>query len=83
MIRAVMTGEQCGFRAEVSIKGGPVALERKDRSRPVNGAEPRFEDYRMWKPATRPPPAVSVLNAFRLGDRWNAKWMGWWENSDG
>ncbi len=82
MIRANMTGGQYGFRAEVSIKGGPLHWNEKIAACLVNGAEPRFEDHRGWKAGyeAQAKPAVSVWNAFDWVDRWNARWLGHWEN---
>jgi hypothetical protein len=84
MIRANMAGEQYGFRAEVNLKGGPMHWNEKNAAILVNGTEPRFHDFRMWKPGyeAQANPAVSIWNAWDWVDRWNAKWLGHWENSE-
>ena len=50
----------------------------------VNGAEPRFQDHRHWKVGYEPQaaPAISIWNAWDWVDRWNAQWLGWWENKE-
>ncbi len=84
MIRASMTGEQYGFRTEVNLKGGPLFWNDKNAAILVNGAEPRFHDYRHWRIGyeAHSNPAISIWNAFEWVDRWNAKWMGHWENKE-
>jgi len=84
MIRANMTGDQYGFRTEVNLKGGPLFWNDKNAAILVNGSEPRFHDYRHWKVGyeAHANPAISVWNAFDWVDRWNAKWLGHWENGE-
>jgi hypothetical protein len=84
MIRANMTGEPYGFRAESNIKDAPLFWNQRIAAILVNGAEPRFEDYRGWKAGyeAHAKPAISIWNAFDWVDRWNSRFLGWWENGE-
>lgn len=84
MVRATMTGEAYGFRTQANLKAGPLFPNERIAALLVNGAEPRFHDYRHWKTGyeAHASPAVSVWDAWEWVDRWNAQFVGWWENQD-
>lgn len=84
MVRAIMPGEQYGFRAQNNLKGRPLFFNERIAALLVNGGEPRFTDYRAWKSGyeAQANPAVSIRDAWDWVDRWNAQFLGWWENGE-
>jgi len=84
LVRSAMTGRQYGFRAEANIKSGPLFWNERVGALLANGAEPRFHDYRHWKPgyAAHASPAVNVWESWEWVDRWTAEFRGWWQNAD-
>ncbi|MBI2201025.1 MAG: hypothetical protein HYU43_03700, partial [Armatimonadetes bacterium] len=84
VVRATMTGEAYGFRTQANLKDGPLYFNERIAALLVNGAEPRFHDYRFWKTGyeAHATPAVSIWEAWDWVDRWNAEFIGWWENTN-
>jgi len=84
MIRANMTGIQYGMIAQSNIKGVPLMFNQRNAALLVNGSTPRFTDYRFWRSdySAQGNPAVSIWDAWDWVDRWNAEWLGWWENGE-
>lgn len=84
MIRANMTTQQYGFLAPANLKGGPLFHNQRIAALIINGAEPRFTDYRAWRSdySAQGNTAISLWNAWEWVDRWNAQWLPWWLNKD-
>jgi hypothetical protein len=84
MIRANMTGIQYGMIAQSNIKGVPLMYNQRNAALLVNGSTPRFADYRFWRSdySAHSNPAISIWDAWEWVDRWNAEWLGWWENGE-
>jgi len=82
MVRAIMTGDPYGFVTASNLKMGPLFYNERIGALLVNGAEPRFLDYRHWSNhyGRHGAPAISIWEAWDWIDRYNAHWLGWWEN---
>jgi len=84
MIRAIMTGEPYGLRAEGNIKDGPLFLERAHRRAAGQRRRAAFESANTWRFGyeAQSKPAVMIWDAWDWVDRWNAQFIGWWEAAD-
>jgi len=84
MVRSIMTGDAYGFVTGANLKDGPLYPNERIAALLVNGAEPRFLDSRAWGVgyAQHKTPAVCIWDAWDWIDRYNADWLGWWENRD-
>ncbi|MDP6507032.1 MAG: hypothetical protein QF886_25625, partial [Planctomycetota bacterium] len=83
MVRTIMTGDPYGFVTAANLKLGPLFWNERIAAMLVNGAEPRFHDYRHWRVgyAAHANPAACIWDAWDwIGRYTGAEWKGWWEN---
>lgn len=85
-VRSFMRSEPFGFRHSNSIKseGFPLFANERIGALMASGADPRFSPSSIWRTGyeAQSMPAPDIYNAWEWIDRWNAEFLGWWENGD-
>jgi len=84
MVRTIMSHDAYGLRCEANLREGPLFFNEKLAALLVNGADGCLLDYRSWDPGyeAQAMPAVNIWEAWEWVDRFNAQWLGWWENAN-
>jgi hypothetical protein len=82
MVRAMKNGEPYGLRTQSNLKGGPLWVNERIAALLVGNGDPRFGDYRGWRPdyTAQGSPGSNINEAWEWVDRWNAQFLGHWEN---
>jgi hypothetical protein len=83
MVRAINNGEPYGLRSQANLKGNPLWTNERIGALLIANGDPRFGDYRGWKPdyTAQGNPGSNIMDAWEWVDRWNAQFLGHWENA--